>query len=171
MLAYTAVRLAEREGIPRDPESNALLESFIVHTRCLRDFLWGERKHHKGDAFAIDFCQSGVWERERGDVPPELAEVDRLRRAGREVMHLGYHRKTIAEAARDWDISEIYGELAHSLQLFAATAIPARLDQQTREALCDLMAHRPTVGPASVATGAVYGAAIRGALPGFHTGS
>jgi hypothetical protein len=33
------------------------------------------------------------------------------------------------------------------------------------------MTHRAEVGPASVATGAIYGAAIRGALPGFHAGS
>lgn len=170
MLAFTAVRLAERDGIPRDPESNALLESFIVHTRCLRDFAWGERKH-KWDAFAVDFCDPGTWERERGEVPPELAEVDRLRRTGREVVHLGYHRMTIAEASKGWDIGEIYGELAHVLRLFAGTALPTRVDENTREGLRDLMAHRAEVGPASVATGAIYGAAIRGALPGFHAGS
>jgi hypothetical protein len=83
MLAFTAVRLAERQGIPRDPESNALLESFAVHVRCLRDFLWGDRTHHQPmDAVAADFCEPGKWERERGELPPALAEIDARKRVG-----------------------------------------------------------------------------------------
>jgi hypothetical protein len=48
------------------------------------------------------------------------------------------------------------------------------MDQVTRDALSDLVVHQAGVGPTSVATGAIYGVAIRGGtieFPGFHAGS
>lgn len=175
MLAFTAVRLAERQGSSADPESNTLLESFVVHVRCLRDFLWGDRKgQHKWDAFAADFCEPGEWERERGEVPSALAEIDELNRAGREVVHLSYHRLTIEAASKDWDCGDIYGEIADVLGHFAVVAKPSRLDRKTSDALLDLPAHSAGVRPASVATGAVYGLSSGGGpsdFPRFQHGS
>jgi hypothetical protein len=175
MLAFAAMRLAEREGVPRDPESNVLLESFIVHVRCLRDFLWGKRwKSQPKDAFAFDFCEPGKWERQRPVEPPALVEIGTRRRAGREVVHLTYHRLTIHAESKDWDYGEIYADLADALDQFAQLALPSRLDQNTQDALQDLSKHTAEVGPASVATGAAYGLATRGGtvgFPGFQHGS
>jgi hypothetical protein len=175
MLAFTAIRLAERHGIPRNPESNALLESFVVHVRCLRDFLWGDRNDRQPmDAFATDFCEEGKWESERGAVPPAITEIDERNRAGREVVHLSYHRLGVEAAAKDWEVSEVYMEIEAALAKFAILALPSRLDDKTREALQEPMEHDSAVGPASVATGATYGLAVRGGtveFPGFHAGS
>ncbi len=175
MLAFTAVRLAERQGVPRDPVSNAYLESFVVHVRCLRDFLWGNRKSWNPlDAFAFDFCVPGEWEAKRGQVPPNLSGVDTRKRTGREVVHLTYHRLSVEAELKDWECGEIFGEIADALACFTTAALPTRLDAKTRDALQDLFAHSPGAGTISVATGAVYGTAIQAgtiAFPGFEVGS
>lgn len=174
MLAFAAVRLAERQGLPRDPESNALLESFVVHVRCLRDFLWGRRRDRQPhDAFAVDFCAPGEWERVRGDVPGLLGGR-LLHRAGREVVHLTYHRFSVDAASKDWDCGEIFDMIASSLERLAITAMPTRMDGVTRTALGELWEHQPGAGTASVATGAAYGLAFHGgtiAFPRFEHGS
>ncbi len=72
------------------------------------------------------------------------------------------------------DSGEVFSELADSLGHFAAIALPSRLDRKTRGAVEDLCTHSVDTGPASVATGAIYGLAIRGGtieFPGFHAGS
>ena len=143
--------------------------------RCLRDFLWGQRrKSQPKDAFAFDFCEPGKWERQRPVEPPALVEIGKRRRAGREVVHLTYHRLTIEAEWKDWDCGEIYAEIADALEQFAQLALPSRLDQKTRDALQDLSKHSSDVGPTSVATGAAYGLAIRGGtieFPSFEHGS
>lgn len=153
MLAYTAVELAKRRDSPRDLESNVLLEAFAIHTRCLRDFLFGQRGRHPMDSFAADFCAPGVWEEMRGDVPPALAEIDDRNRLGREVVHLTYERSAVPAEIKDWPVSDIVGEIVEALNDFAFEAMPERLDDETREALTDLEGSPPPgVGPISVAT-------------------
>lgn len=109
----------------------------------------------------------------RGGVPALLGG-SLLRRAGREVVHLTYHRSSVDAASKDWDCGEIFDVVADSLELLAATALPARMDSVTRVALGELWEHRPGAGTASVAAGAAYGLAFRGgtiAFPGFQHGS
>lgn len=175
MLAFSAVRLAERQGLPRDQETNVLLESFVVHVRCLRDFVWGARNpRHPMDALASDYCETGKWERMRDPLPTVLTEIDARRRPGREVVHLSYDRLDIEAASKDWNVGTIYAEFADALELLAKIAVDSRMDNETRRALTALAAHDANVGPASVATGAVYGLAIQGgtvAFPGFQAGS
>ncbi len=149
MLAYTAVRLAERKDLPRDQESNVLLESFAIHARCLRDFLWGPRTKHALDAFAVDFCAEGVWEQSRGPVPPRLESQDRF---GPEIVHLSYARLAVPPEIKDWPVSGIVEEIVAGLKTFALEALPERLDDETRKVLTDLGAPSAGVGPASVAT-------------------
>jgi hypothetical protein len=158
MLACTAIRLAEREerAIPRDAESNALLESFVVHVRCLSDFLWAERGKHEMDAFAFDFCEPGKWEAAHPKFPPAVAQIRDQGRAGREVVHLTYHRLDIEEAAKEWDVGDICNEIAGALSDFALIALPARLDTKTRSALDEPSSHFEGAGSPSVATGAYY---------------
>lgn len=117
---------------------------------------------------------TGVWERERVSLPPALSDIEKLRRAGREVVHLSYHRLTVDDEAKDWDCGEIYGEIADELARLADVAMPSRMDAEARGALRDLVARDANVGPASVAKGAVYGLAVQGgtvAFPGFQAGS
>lgn len=169
MLAFAAVRLAERDGLPPAPDSNALLECFIVHVRCLHDFLWHHRRVDQPmDAFAGDFCADGEWEASRPPVPPALTAVRNRHRPGREMAHLSYHRGTIDAESKAWKVGELYEEIAHALATLTTVALPSRLDEATRAALADLTAHTPTVGTPSVATGATYGVAI--ASGGFGYG-
>jgi hypothetical protein len=157
MLAYTAIRLSEIFDLPRDQESNLLLEGFAIHTRCLRDFLWGRRKPSQPmDAFAVDFCAPGAWELKRGSVPPALSEMDKRNRLGREVVHLSYHRLEVPAEIKDWPVSEIVREIVNGLCDFAFEALPERLDDDTRRTLIDLASPSPGVGPISVATGMDY---------------
>jgi hypothetical protein len=175
MLAFTAVRLAERQGIPADPLSNALLESFTVHVRCLRDFLWGHRASHQMDAFASDFCEPGLWESARAAPSPALDHRGPVKqRIGREVVHLSYERLAIEAEAKTWSCGAIFEDFAFALDHFASTALPARLDDATRTALEHLCTHSSDAGSPSVATGAAYGLPFTGAttaFPGFEVGS
>ncbi len=169
MLAFATVRLAERHGVSRDPESNVLLEAFVMHARCLRDFLWGEPKSQQpNDAFAADFCAPGRWNQERGSIPLILARDGLLHRAGREVAHLSYRRLAVGADSKDWSCREIYDEIAAALQRLAVTALPTRLDEPTRRALHDLLEHRSGVSVPALALGAVHAATV--AFPGFTVG-
>lgn len=173
MLAYTAVELAKRHNLPRNQESNVFLEAFAVHTRCLRDFLWGDRDRHPMDAFASDFCSPGNWEEVRGEIPPALREIDDRNRLGREVVHLSYERSGVPAKIKDWPISEIVRDLVEALDDFALEALPERLDEGTRLALTDLASSPPPgVGPVSVAAAiqVPYGGGTI-AFPDFHAGS
>ncbi len=173
MLAYTAVELAKRGDLPRDQESNVLLEAFAIHARCLRDFLFGRRGRYAMDAFASDFCAPGGWDQARGEVPRALAEVDDRNRLGREVVHLTYERSAVPAEIKDWPVSAIVQELVYALDDFALEALPERLDDETRQALTNLQnSPPPGVGPISVAT-AIQVPYTGGTIdfPDFHVGS
>ena len=155
MFAFSAVELAKLADGPRDHRSNSLLECFAVHTRCLRDFLWHDRKNARPmDAFATDFCASGVWESQRDEMPPTLKTINDRKRLGREVMHLSYHRAGVPADVKDWPVSYIVHEIVGALNTFIVFALPSRLDQEAAEALTVLTEPLPPgVGPISVATG------------------
>lgn len=119
MLAYAAVELSKIADEPRSMRSNALLESFAVHVRCLRDFLFGERgggRYGARDAHATDFLPEGS---EPPEIPDALKDVDKRRRLGREVVHLSYDRNDVAPEVKDWPVSEIVTELLTALWEFA----------------------------------------------------
>jgi hypothetical protein len=134
----------------------------------LRDFLWADRGKHPDDAFAADFCSPGTCEQERGSVPPTLRDFDDRDRAGREVVHLTYHRLDIDPAAKGWRCDLAFAEIAKALTRFAELAQPERLEAKTKKALQDLSVHSEEVGAASVATGAYYGGTIP--FKGFTSG-
>lgn len=163
MLVYAVNRLWALRG-ERSPERNAHLESFAVHSRCLRDFIWGRRnKRNPEDAFAFDYCHPGDWEKRfpLSKVPPALSDIDKRFRAGREVVHLSYHRLDVGKGLRKrWPPKVVLGELAPPLQVLADLALPERMNDATREALRDLERHGPEAGAASVATGAYFGGTI-----------
>jgi hypothetical protein len=173
MLAYAAVELSKIADKPRSMRSNALLESFAVHIRCLHEFLFGRRgsgEYAKRDAYATDFLPDGA---ELPAVPAALKAIDKRRRLGREVVHLSYDRDDVAPEVKDWPVSAILDELLTALWDFARDALPERLDEDTRVALLDLETEPPPgVGPISVATAiaAPYGGGTIN-LPPFSTGS
>jgi hypothetical protein len=124
----------------RSARENTLLESFAVHTRCLNDFLWHDRRDRKPrDAFAADFCSPGDWERVRDDLPQAaLNDVRERRRFGREIMHLTYDRINGDGEDKRWPCGAVVLEVAGALREFATRSLADRLDPESRETLLGL---------------------------------
>jgi hypothetical protein len=88
--------------------SNALLEAFLIHFRCVLEFLYP--KNRPDDVVASDFFNDpDEWERVRGKKKPTLLK-DAEKRANKEVAHLTYKR-TMNPADKAWNVSEIAREL------------------------------------------------------------
>lgn len=132
-------------GGPEDMEEYAYLESFLVHARCLNDFLWRDRNpNHPHDAFAADFCAPGEWEKVRAGLPQAtLAEIRKRRRFGLEVMHLSYERRGGYGEHKKWPCGKVFVEIALALTKFALLALPEALDEKTRSRLEGLLGELP----------------------------
>jgi hypothetical protein len=135
MLSHAVDKFASKQL--SDQDHNAFLESFAIHVRCLRDFLWGSRKRNNPeDAFAFDFCDSEVWEQARPPLPDALRAIEaERRRIGREIVHLTYYRLDIEAETKDWDLTALMAAIAKGLHKFAEVAKEERLHPKTREAL------------------------------------
>ena len=122
MLSHAVEKFANKRL--SDQDHNAFMESFAIHVRCLRDFLWGKRRRQNPeDAFASDFCDPGVWETERAPLPAALNVIEGNRqRIGREIVHLTYHRLDIAAETKDWDLTALMCAIAEGLYEFAKVA-------------------------------------------------
>jgi hypothetical protein len=119
-----------------NPDRNAFIESFAIHVRCLRDFLWRDQRPRPEDALASDFCRPKVWEEARGDLPEALQEIEGQRnRIGREIVHLTYHRLDIQVDSKNWNMGDLLGVIADALARFSELADPELLAEETRGAL------------------------------------
>ena len=138
-LVYATAELGNTSE-QRSARENTLLESFAVHTRCLNDFLWHDRRDRKPrDAFAADFCSPGDWERVRDDLPQAaLNDVRERRRFGREIMHLTYDRINGDGEDKRWPCGAVVLEVAGALREFATRSLADRLDPESRETLLGL---------------------------------
>jgi hypothetical protein len=130
-----AVKKAADERLS-DTDRNAFIESFAIHVRCLRDFLWRDERAKPEDALASDFCLPDAWEAARGELPEALQEIEGERnRIGREIVHLTYHRLDIEAESKNWNMGELLEVIADALARFSELADPERLAEQTRGAL------------------------------------
>lgn len=137
MLMHVVRRVADR-GLS-DQDRNAFVESFAIHVRCLRDFLWSHKRGRPGDALASDFCASGVWEQARPALPDAVRRIEGSRnRIGREIVHLTYQRLGIGAEAKARDMSELLDEIADALAHFAQTAEPRLLTEESRQFLISM---------------------------------
>ncbi len=83
------------------PGANAMLECFLIHTRCLADFFC--KKRTKDDVIAGDYF-SDTEEWKRVDLTPYLkANMPRLNKA---LAHLSYERLDF-ERNKKWNVSQI----------------------------------------------------------------
>jgi len=86
-------------------ERNVLIESFLLHTRNLRDFLHQKQGRDDTDALAVDFFDDpSSWLDKR----PEPAEAIRnnRERMNRALAHLSYSRLEY-ESSKTWAVSEM----------------------------------------------------------------
>jgi hypothetical protein len=81
--------------------ATALIESFVVHVRCVLDFLYAPKNRRYDDVIAQDYFDDvAEWENLR---PLMSANLEQARdRAGKEMVHLTYARLDVTPEAKPW---------------------------------------------------------------------
>lgn len=95
--------------------SNAVVESFTIHTRILLDFLYSE-KPWDDDVIAEDFITEVEWHRIRPPKSELLKGIDT--RVGKEIAHLTYSRQHKKEEGKSWPFLQIVKEVDDVFQIF-----------------------------------------------------
>jgi hypothetical protein len=105
---------------------NALIESFVLHLRCLLFFLYPDQIK-EDDVVATDYIADGdtheKWRRE--NISPVLAKA--LERVNKEAAHLTTRRITGFTSEKAWDFQELLGEFKTVLVEFCDEADPTKL--------------------------------------------
>lgn len=113
MLEQTAKMLPRSPDLS-DAHDRAILESFIIHTRNLVDFLYKGKGRDR--IAAEDFIDAKVWREQR---PNESKLIkDAYIRANNDVAHLTYTRLKNSKRGEQWPISEITKEILEAYALF-----------------------------------------------------
>jgi len=110
---------------------NALLESFLIHARLLKDFLYSNNPH-EGDVIAEDFFERNekwisIW--------PELSSLlNRLKgRVGKEVAHLTYDRINVTPDEILWPVIQIKKEIIQVINMFLRNSPKDKLGSKCRQ--------------------------------------
>ncbi len=106
--------------------TNALLESFTVHTRVLLQFLI-PTKPRNSHVLADDFFADDLmaWRKVRGGVPKTLAHVNR--RVGAEIAHLTYDRQSVTPEAKFWNVHDMRQAMIAMIEGFRSHVRPEYL--------------------------------------------
>jgi len=98
-------------------QTNALLESFVIHLRNMIDFLWPAEGAHDDDVIAAHFFDEPLyWNGIRPDISDTLSAA--RSRANKEIAHLTYSRLSVAPDAKPWRPGEMYAELKPAMEKF-----------------------------------------------------
>lgn len=100
-------------------ERNVMLESFLLHARCLFDFLYPSSDTRPDDVIADDFFQDpSVF---RGKIPTSLPIETYLKhRTGKEIAHLTYDRLKVTPEKKVWQVGEVHDQIVGVLETFFA---------------------------------------------------
>jgi|GEM_PF-2317965 len=104
----------------QEPCDRAVLESFVIHTRNLLDFLYkGEGKNYIA---AEHFINADVWRAQR----PKQTRLlrDAYKRANNDVAHLTYTRLENSKSDNPWPIPEITKEILEAYAVFEKLVQP-----------------------------------------------
>lgn len=114
---FTATIARLHKGELDQDEHNAILESFLIHARCLLDFLYQTEKPRKDDVVATDFFENPA---ELQSKLPPLPPVSSFlkQRTGKEIAHLTYGRLDITKEQKQWKIGDIHDQLAMAMAIF-----------------------------------------------------
>jgi len=128
MLAQTANWLATYYGkLPPNatPMTNAFLESFLIHTRNLLDFLYPYHPE-PGDVIADDFFDDPKTWRSNRPKQTKLLRSSRSRIA-KEVAHLTYDRLLVTREQKPWPFLAVLADVIHVFNIFCNLASSSRL--------------------------------------------
>lgn len=121
---------------------NVALESFLVHARCLNDFLWhGPPWGREHDVFAVDFCDPNKWTKAKVNLPQDQLRAARERnRWGREIMHMTTRRISGTQDNKAWPVGPISREILQGLTRFGELALDGKISGKLRATLRNLAA-------------------------------
>jgi hypothetical protein len=103
---------------------SAMLESFLLHARTLRDFFLDDKKKRPDDVLAGDFFEVfETWTEARPSLGPYLSQ--NKKRLDKSLAHISYARLDFKVASK-WDISAVLRELDLIWQTFLKTLSPER---------------------------------------------
>jgi hypothetical protein len=138
-MTFWTAPLVVKYAVPKDVDDqvikNALLESFLVHVRSLKAFLY-DPKGREDDVCADDYVVNAEeWRRARGEVPDLLKRA--AQRTGGEVAHLTTRRRSEPDE-RQWDVRELVKALVQPFCQFVAMTPAGRLDWRIHHLAADL---------------------------------
>jgi len=91
--------------------NNCIIESFGIHARCIRDFLFNTSAG-KDDVLAIDyFDNTQEWRQYINKKTAALNKINKIRRVNKELVHLTYTRTDIKPDEKGWEKEEIVKEI------------------------------------------------------------
>lgn len=115
MFTATAGRIV-RGGLDQ-VEKNAMLESFLIHARCLFDFLYPSGDTRSNDVVVDDYFSDPTEFRKK--LPSTLPIESYLKhRTGKEIAHLTYDRLKISPEKKLWQLSDVHNQIADALEIF-----------------------------------------------------
>ncbi len=105
---------------------NVLVESYAIHLRNLVAFFYGESNRPlPTDVFAVDFLESGEWQRLR---PPKSETLKKAeQRAHKQIAHLTTERYAGVHEEKAWNIISLTKEIKDITRIFIGAASTSRL--------------------------------------------
>ncbi|MCK5603499.1 hypothetical protein KAR91_16560 [Candidatus Pacearchaeota archaeon] len=117
--SYNSTDYDSYPTVPWDSKflTNVILESFLVHTRAIIDFLYLDKSKYDDDIFAADyFSDPDEWNKLRGTKTSLLEETKE--RANKMIAHISLFRLTVKPEEKGWPVGEIVREIDCLLKLF-----------------------------------------------------
>lgn len=115
MFEATIRVLSKRDHTPL--EKNAMLESFLLHSRCLYDFLYPSLPFRSDDVLAKDFFEDPTLLSKV--LPPALPIAEYLKsRTGKEIAHITYGRLKVSQIQKVWNVGEVHDQIGGALVCF-----------------------------------------------------
>ena len=130
-LGWILERLADVPPIDevRVTVKNALIESFVMHFRCLGSFLCLPNAKYPDDVLAKEFFNNpSQWS---PSIPVELSKA--LKRADKEIAHLTDKRIAGTNPVKEWQPKERMDEIKPMLKDFVSRSSPSKLHHSVKE--------------------------------------
>ncbi len=132
-LYYELTMLIETSKLRSEDRArnNAFLESFCIHARVMRDFLFNIMGH-PDDAFAIDFFDDHTeWKKYIRGKSEVLSQVNG--RVNKEIVHLSYRRLKATPEEKFWDQATICREINEIFKRFLELVSEEKICEELKE--------------------------------------